>query len=74
MSKLKKLFGAKTPTLPAPQPLPTTNDTEVEDKAKKARESAKQRRGITSTVKTGGLGVTGTANVQRSRALGKTGY
>ena len=61
------LFSSpKPPPLPPPPPpLPTPEDPEIKKRAKEVSQARKRAAGLTSTIKTGGLGDVSEATVTR---------
>lgn len=57
-------FGS-SPKLPPPAPVPEREDPAIAEAARRQRLAEKRRRGVRSTLLTGGLGDTADPNVRR---------
>lgn len=62
--------GPKTPPVETPKPPPQLNDPAIEDARRREQEAARKAKGRSSTMLTGGLGVTAAAPVARPTLLG----
>ena len=69
--EMGSIFNPPKPNAPPPPPPPPEpDDPAVEDARKREREAARRRRGRQATILTGGLGDTGTPQVQQPALLG----
>ena len=65
-----QLFLKDTPTVVQPPSVPTITDPAIEEARKKAAAQARLARGRSSTILTGGQGVTGAAPVEKPTLMG----